>query len=118
MIERRFHSAASEVCLIRIKGRWVFIGLLATACGGGGAVCDWEAAAAYCRKRGGRLPSAQELRLMYDEECAVGSQAEACKKWYWSSAEENSLSATGMRFYDGDMHSGSKLSGATGIRCK
>ncbi len=87
------------------------------ACGGAGGTCDWDAAVAYCREQGGRLPTAQELRRMYDEECAKKGQAEACKKWYWSSTEENSLSATGMRFFDGDMHSGSKISGATGIRC-
>ena len=79
--------------------------------------CNWNNAAAYCQSHGGRLPTAQELRQIYDAECAKRQQSDTCKKWYWSSTEDGSLKATGMRFYDGDMHAGVKGSVATGILC-
>ncbi len=78
---------------------------------------DWNAADAYCRSNGGRLPAPQELRRLYKAECANGQQADTCKKWYWSSEEFGASEATGMRFYDGDMHQGYKSSGADGILC-
>lgn len=77
----------------------------------------WTDAVAYCQKAGARLPDKEELRRVYDAECAGGARTDTCRRWYWSSSEDGAHMAFGMRFYDRDMHSGSKYSTATGMLC-
>jgi hypothetical protein len=77
----------------------------------------WEDAMAYCQNIASRLPTAEELKRAYAAECPDGRRTDTCRRWYWSSQEENGAMAFGMRFFDGDMHSGSKYSTATGMLC-
>jgi len=77
----------------------------------------WNDAVAYCRGLTARLPIAEELRRIYSAQCRGGRRGDTCKRWYWSSDEDGGEMAFGMRFYDGDMHSGSKYSVATGMLC-
>lgn len=77
----------------------------------------WNEASAYCLKAGARLPTAAELRRIYGTECSDGNRGDTCRRWYWSSDEDGGAMAFGMRFFDGDMHSGSKYSTASGMMC-
>lgn len=77
----------------------------------------WNDAVAYCRGLTARLPVAEELRRIRSAECGGGQRSDTCKRWYWSSDEEGGNMAFGMRFDNGDMHSGYKHSVATGMIC-
>lgn len=46
--------------------------------------CRWNEAMDYCRSRGGRLLTLNELKFLYDDECGGGA---ACSKAFWSSTE-------------------------------
>jgi len=48
--------------------------------------CRWNEAMDYCRSRGGRLLTREELKIMYADECE-GRDLQACRAGYWSSTE-------------------------------
>jgi len=56
---------------------------------------------AYCRKKGGRLPTIDELLQQWEAKCTGGKKSPLCAGWYWSSKEMNSGQAWGVSFRDG-----------------
>jgi len=63
----------------------------------------WAAAAGYCKKNGGRLPTVAELQAMYKAECEGGRRAAKCNCWSWSSEEVSEDRARFVRFSYGDV---------------
>ena len=84
-------------------------------CGDGN--CRWREAMDYCRSRGGRLLTLDELKIMYADEC-VGRDREECRVKYWSSTEYALFprKAWYVDFNDGKAVSESKINIAY-VRC-
>lgn len=63
--------------------------------------CGWDGAVAYCRKKGGRLPTIDELLKAWEDKCTGGKTSDLCSGWYWSSKEMNASQAWGVSFSKG-----------------
>jgi hypothetical protein len=68
---------------------------------GQGKKCGWNSAMAYCKQKGGRLPTIDELLQAWEAKCTGGKTSDLCSGWYWSSKERNSSLAWGVSFVEG-----------------
>lgn len=80
--------------------------------------CNWYDAVAYCKSRGSRLPTVNELQTMYQAECTGGRQAATCNKGYWSSEELNAGGVRLVAFDDGTVMEYGKRSSYILVRCR
>ena len=83
----------------------------------GGKECGWDSAAAYCRKKGERLPTIDELLQAWEAKCTGGKTSDLCSGWYWSSKERNAGLAWGVSFKEGAADS-YKKSRTAPVYCK
>jgi len=78
---------------------------------------DWNGAVNYCKKKGGRLPTVNELKNMYQAECVGGRQANTCNNRYWSFEVKSARNAWAVDFYGGGSAGGSLKNGDNNVRC-
>ena len=71
--------------------------------------CNWEQAKTWCAQygRGWRLPKKDELKVIYNRKVALNTALIAngykvLDTWHWSSEEDSSNCAWGVRMDDGD----------------
>jgi|GEM_PF-2543765 len=60
--------------------------------------CDWYDAMKFCN---GGLPTVNQLKAWYNNECTGGRQANTCSGWYWSSEEYSAGLARRVNFLNG-----------------
>lgn len=76
----------------------------------------WRGAVDYCKKKGGRLPTVNELKNMHNAECVGGRSGNTCDYRYWSSDVKSAGNAWAVDFYDGSA-GGSLKNGYNAVRC-
>ena len=64
--------------------------------------CGWDSAVAYCRKKGGSLPTIEDLLKAWEDKCTGGRTSNLCSGWYWSSKEMHAAKAWGVDFSKGE----------------
>lgn len=75
--------------------------LPASAADCGQKECGWDSAMAYCKKKGGNLPTIEDLLQAWEAKCTGGRTSDLCSGWYWSSKEMNAAEAWGVSFREG-----------------
>jgi hypothetical protein len=75
---------------------------------------NWEDAKIFCTNlgKGWRLPTKEELNILYQNKSAIGGFAEI---FYWSSTEDDAANAWNQDFYDGYKQLSNKLT-TDGVR--
>ncbi len=79
--------------------------------------CGWDSARAYCRKKGERLPTIDELLQAWEAKCTGGKTSDLCSGWYWTSKERDPGRAWGVSFKEGAADS-YKKSETADVYCK